>query len=369
LVTTTPTTTTSVQDLPAGHDFELVKIAEDLQKPLYLTHAGDGSGRIFVLEQDGIIRIIKEKRIIQGDPFLDIRSRVRSRGEQGLLGLAFHPNFSLNRHFYVHYSDKNGDTVISRFSATDDSNKADPDSEEIVMTHSQPYGNHNGGQIEFGPDGFLYIGLGDGGSSGDPEGNGQDSSTLLGAILRLDVEKVEPYSAPQSNPFVNTLDHRPEIWVYGLRNPWRFSFDRLTGDLYIADVGQNRWEEVDFQPADSLGGENYGWNQMEGNHCYITGCNPSTFVAPIAEYSHAEGCSVTGGYVYRGEANSKLKGVYLYGDYCSGSIWTLSKKDSGEWINKLFMETELRISSFGEDEAGEIYVLDHRGDVYWLKTS
>jgi glucose/arabinose dehydrogenase len=346
-----------------------VKIIEGLQKPLYLTHAGDGSGRIFVLEQDGVIRIVNERSIIQEIPFLDIRSKVRSRGEQGLLGLAFHPDFSLNGHFYVHYSDKKGETVISRFSVTDDPDKADSNSEEIVLTHPQPYGNHNGGQIEFGPDGYLYIGLGDGGSRGDPKDNGQNPSTLLGAILRLDVDTVEPYSSPKGNPFVNSLDHRSEIWAFGLRNPWRFSFDRLTGDLYIADVGQDSWEEIDFQLANSSGGENYGWNQMEGNHCYVERCNPSTFVAPVAEYSHSDGCSVTGGYVYRGGANNNLKGVYMYGDYCSGSIWTLLKNDSDEWANRLFMKTKLKISSFGEDEAGEIYVVDHQGYVYWLKNS
>jgi glucose/arabinose dehydrogenase len=368
LVSTNPPIT-STQELPDGEDFELVKIIEGLQKPLYLTHAGDGSGRIFVLEQDGVIRIVNERSIIQEIPFLDIRSKVRSRGEQGLLGLAFHPDFSLNGHFYVHYSDKKGETVISRFSVTDDPDKADSNSEEIVLTHPQPYGNHNGGQIEFGPDGYLYIGLGDGGSRGDPKDNGQNPSTLLGAILRLDVDTVEPYSSPKGNPFVNSLDHRSEIWAFGLRNPWRFSFDRLTGDLYIADVGQDSWEEIDFQLANSSGGENYGWNQMEGNHCYVERCNPSTFVAPVAEYSHSDGCSVTGGYVYRGGANNNLKGVYMYGDYCSGSIWTLLKNDSDEWANRLFMKTKLKISSFGEDEAGEIYVVDHQGYVYWLKNS
>lgn len=351
--------------LSDGSNYELKEIAKGFDDPLYLTHAGDGSGRLFVAEQGGVIKIIKNGWLLS-KAFLDIRQKVRSGGEQGMLGLAFHPNFSRNGYFFVHYSDVNGDTVISRFTVSKDSDVADPNSEFMVLTQDQPYRNHNGGQIVFGPDGYLYIGLGDGGSGGDPHGNGQNLATLLGKILRIDVDSAKPYAAPPTNPFVGKKG-RAEVWAYGLRNPWRFSFDRSTGDLYIADVGQNAWEEIDFQPADTKGGENYGWNQMEGNHCYTEGCDPKLYVAPVAEYSHGSGCSVTGGYIYRGKYDNGLNGVYLYGDYCSGLIWALLKTSSGEWANKLLIESGLSISSFGEDEEGEVYVVDHRGGIYWLK--
>lgn len=369
--TTIPPETVSpstVKQLPDGANYELVLIASGLDDPLYLTHAGDGSGRLFVVEQRGAIKIVKNGKLLP-KPFLDISHKVRSGGERGMLGLVFHPNFSKNGRFFVHYSDLNGDTVISRFTVSADPDLADPNSEVIVLTQDQPYSNHNGGQIAFGPDGYLYIGLGDGGSAGDPQGNGQSLSTLLGKILRIDVDGAQPYALPLTTPFISSQNARPEIWAYGLRNPWRFSFDRLTGDFYIADVGQDAWEEIDFQPANSTGGENYGWNQMEGNHCYIVGCNPAKYVKPVAEYrTHVDGrCSVTGGYAYRGRYDNGLNGVYLYGDYCSGFIWALLQITPGEWADKLLLRTNLRISSFGEDEAGEIYVVDHGGSVYWLK--
>jgi glucose/arabinose dehydrogenase len=283
------------------------------------------------------------------------------------LGLAFHPDYPENGFFYVHYSDLNGDTVISRFKASIDPDKADMKSEEVLLTLKQPFAYHNGGQIAFGPDGYLYIGLGDGGSGGDRMGNGQDPSTFLGSILRINVDEDLPYTIPQGNPFINSPPARPEVWAFGLRNPWRFSFDRETGDLYIADVGQNKWEEINYQPGNSEGGENYGWNQLEGDHCYAGGCTPENFVAPIAEYSHSDGCSITGGYLYRGALNKNLVGTYLYGDYCSGNIWTLLRSGGGGWVNEVWLETSLAISSFGEDEAKEIYVIDHGGGIYMVK--
>jgi glucose/arabinose dehydrogenase len=365
--TTTPPQTIVQRMLPDGEDYELEKTADGYNKPLYLTHAGDGSDRIFIVEQRGVIWILdKDRRQIE-TPYLDISARVRSGGEQGLLGLAFHPQYRENGLFYVHYSDKKGDTVISRFKVSENPDRANGDSEEIIMTAEQPYSNHNGGQIAFGPDGYLYIGLGDGGSGGDPLGNGQNTDTLLGAILRIDVDGENTYNIPAGNPFKEPENGRPEIWTFGLRNPWRFSFDRLTGDLYIGDVGQNQWEEINHQDADNPGGENYGWNQMEGSHCYKAGCASVAYTPPVAEYSHREGCSVTGGYVYRGAIAQNLDGIYIYGDYCSGRIWTLQRLETGQWESKTWLDTSFAISSFGEDGAGEIYVIDHGGGVYRIK--
>lgn len=349
--------------------YTLEEVFNGLDKPVYLTHSGDGSDRFYILEQRGVIRVLQvgtsQKKI-----FLDIEDRVGSGGsEQGLLGMAFHPEYNDNGYFFVHYTDTEGDTVISRFKAVD-SDTADPRSERKILTANQPYSNHNGGQILFGPDGFLYIGLGDGGLAADPHGNAQNMKTFLGKILRIDINTDERYIIPMDNPFVNNAEVKPEIWAYGLRNPWRFSFDRLTGELYIADVGQNNWEEIDFEPADSTGGANYGWNKMEGTHCFIPLCNSEAFIPPIFEYSHEEGaCSVTGGYVYRGSMNNQLFGAYVYGDYCSGDIWALKRSSDGNWSNNLLLSTDLRISSFGEDESGELYVVDHRGAVYLLSRS
>ncbi len=325
---TSPPVVTIETKPPESDDYYLEKVSDGYSKPLYLTHSGDGTDRIFIVEQRGVIWILDRDRIQIEAPFLDISDRVRNRGEQGLLGLAFHPLYRENGHFFLHYSSNNGDTVISRFTVSEDPNIAEADSEEILLTEEQPYANHNGGQIAFGPDGDLYIGLGDGGSGGDPLGNGQNTNTLLGAILRIDLDEGYPYSIPDSNPFKDTDKGRPEIWAYGLRNPWRFSFDSLTGDLYIGDVGQNQWEEINYQPANSEGGENYGWNPMEGNHCYRSGCGPEAYIPPVAEYGHKDGCSVTGGYVYRGSLDPNLRGFYLYGDYCSGRICSLRKSES-----------------------------------------
>lgn len=342
-------------------------IADNFQLPIYATHAGDGSGRLFVVEQRGVVWIVKEGKR-QRRPFLDISARVSRRSsEQGMLGMAFHPHYSENGYVFVHYTDRKGHTLVQRLVMSADPNRADSHNPATLLAHQQPYRNHNGGQITFGQDGYLYIGLGDGGLAGDPQGNGQNLSTLLGAILRVDVEHPTSFIAPPDNPFVTNDLAAPEIWVYGLRNPWRFSFDRLTGDLYIGDVGQDDWEEIDIQLAGSGGGENYGWGHMEGAHCYQKNCDHSAYVAPIVEYHHSEGgCSVTGGYVYRGEKLKGLQGVYLYGDYCSGLIWALRQTGAGEWRSRLFIESSLKISSFGEDEAGEVYVVDHGGQIFRL---
>ena len=302
-------------------------------------------------------------------PFLDIRARVGSSGsEQGLLGLAFHPDYTKNGYFFVNYTDRSGDTVIARYRVSADPSLADPSTEVRLLEVQQPYGNHNGGDLAFGPDGYLYISLGDGGSGGDPRNFGQSVDTLLGKLLRIDVSEVDGYSIPAGNPFVNG-GGRPEIWAYGLRNPWRISFDQLTGDLYIADVGQNSWEEVNFQPAGSPGGENYGWNTMEGFHCFqSSACDQSGLTLPVIEYAlHVQGdCAVTGGYVYRGHSLPAWQGIYVYGDYCSGRVWGLFQNPTGVWENGLLFETGARITSFGQDEDGEIYLVNHRGSVYQL---
>jgi glucose/arabinose dehydrogenase len=375
--TETPSATPTpdrVSSFPDPQAYAWVKVTGGLTRPLGLEHSGDGSGRLFVLEQDGTIRLVKDGEILQ-NPFLDIRDRVgSSANEQGLLGLAFHPGYPMNGFFFVNYTDRNGDTVIARYRVSSDPDRADPTTERRLLEIAQPYSNHNGGVTTFGPDGYLYLGLGDGGSGGDPQGNGQSLETLLGKVLRLDVDAglasdEEPfYVIPPDNPFAGG-GGRAEIWAYGLRNPWRFSFDQLTGDLYIADVGQNSYEEVNFQPADSTGGENYGWNIMEGFTCYQNAnCDQSQLVLPIHVYpTRVDGnCSVTGGYVYRGSLQEWL-GVYLYGDYCTGRVWGLLPGSSGEWENRLLFETGTSLTSFGLDEDGELYLVSRNGDVYRLE--
>jgi glucose/arabinose dehydrogenase len=278
--------------------------------------------------------------------------------------MAFHPNFAENGLFFVNYTDSNGDTQVVRYSVSaNDPNQADPSSAVTILSAQQPFWNHNGGHLAFGPDGYLYIGLGDGGSAGDPQGNGQNPRALLGKMLRIDVNGDAPYSVPEDNPFVNDPNYAPEIWALGFRNPWRYSFDRATGDLYIADVGQDEWEEVNFQPANSPGGENYGWNIYEGSHPYSGQTATENLVMPIAEYNHSQGISISGGYVYRGEAIPDLQGVYLYGDWGSGRIWTAYRDENGAWQATQFMETGSAISSFGEDEQGELYLVDYSGRV------
>ncbi len=341
-------------------------------QPVAITHAADGSSRIFVVQQSGQIRIISNGAVLP-TPFLDISARISTGGERGLLGLAFAPGYAGNGRFYVNYTNTAGSTVIARYTR----NAANPDladagSEQIVITIAQPFANHNGGQLAFGQDGFLYIGMGDGGSGGDPGNRAQNPNDLLGKLLRLNVEGGTPatYTVPANNPFVGQAGFRPEIWALGLRNPWRFSFDRQTGDLYLADVGQNAWEEVNFQLATSPGGENYGWRLMEGNHCFnpSTNCPMAGLTIPVAEYSHSLGCSVTGGYVYRGTVYPRMQGLYFYGDFCSGRIWSLSGLP-GAFQNNLLLDTAISISSFGEDEAGNLYVADYGGAIYSLVDS
>jgi glucose/arabinose dehydrogenase len=345
----------------------LQQVVAGLEQPTYLTHAGDGSGLLYITEQPGRIRVLRDGALIDA-PFLDITERVGDNAnEQGLLSVAFAPDFAQSRKLYVNYTNTSGDTVVSGFIASADGLTADPGSEWQVIEIAQPYANHNGGQLEFGPDGMLYIGMGDGGSQGDPANRAQNVSDLLGKILRLDVSKssaAEPYVAPADNPSFGP-DGRPELWAIGLRNPWRFSFDRATGDMFIADVGQNAVEEVNFQPATSAGGENYGWNLREGFEEY-SGERLDTLTDPIWQYEHgANGCSVTGGYVYRGAALPSLIGAYVYGDYCSGKIWTL-RQENGAWVNDELFSTDYSITSFGEDADGELYVLDRGGAIYKL---
>jgi glucose/arabinose dehydrogenase len=336
--------------------------AGGLAQPVQVTHAGDGSGTLYVVEQGGRIRTLKDGAV-GVVPFLDISARVVAGGEQGLLGVAFPPGYATKGTFYVDYTrGEDGATVVARYRVTQNPDVADPASEEVLLIIDQPFGNHNGGQIAFGPDGFLYIGMGDGGSGGDPLGNAQNPETLLGKMLRIDVEGgAFPYAVPPGNPFVGTTGVHGEIWALGLRNPWRFSFDRGTGDLYIGDVGQGSFEEVDFQPASSAGGENYGWNVLEGNQCFGgTACNPLDFVPPVGVYDHEQGCAVTGGAVYRGGAYPGMEGIYFYADFCSGRVWGLSR-DGSAWRNSLLLTVPFSVSSFGEDEAGNLFATDYNG--------
>ena len=281
--------------------------------------------------------------------------------EQGLLGIALHPNYAENGLFFVNYTKTNGDTIISRFQASAERTSADPAGEKVLLTVDQPYANHNGGSMAFGPDGYLYLGLGDGGSGGDPLGNGQKLTTLLGKVLRLDVDQGDTYAIPPDNPFGDGQKGRAEIWAYGLRNPWRFSFDRATGELYIGDVGQNQWEEIDYLPAGSAGGQNFGWNYREGANPY-QGEPPAglVLVEPVAQYQHPEGCSVTGGFVYRGQELPEFNGIYLYGDYCTGRVWGLLRLADGSWKNQVLFDSGAFVTSFGEDRSGELYLLDQR---------
>jgi glucose/arabinose dehydrogenase len=347
-----------------GQNIRLTAIATGLDMPVALTHAGDA--RLFITLQRGRVVVYDGTRVLP-TPFLDVSSLVSCCNERGLLSVAFHPKYASNGFFYVDYTRADGDIVIARYHVSSDPNVADPSSAKVLLVfeHSQ-FGNHNGGQLQFGPDGYLYIGIGDGGSFGDPNNRAQNLLDPLGKILRIDPDAASPY-IPVSNPFVSRSGGaRGDIWAYGLRNPWRFSFDRETGDLWIADVGQDRYEEVDFQPATSIGGENYGWRRMEGFHCYnpATNCGDPSFVMPVLEYSHDDGsCSITGGYRYRGVKMPSMRGAYFYGDYCSGKIWTATQAADG-WAASLLMDTTMNISSFGQDMNGELYVLDLGGSVF-----
>lgn len=338
------------------------------ERPLALEHARDDSGRLFVVEQSGKIYVLSDTEATEAELFLDISHRVDDRGnEMGLLGLAFHPDFAQNGYFFVNYTDRD-ETVIARFSLEDNLETADPNSEEQLLTIEQPFTNHNGGQLAFGPDGYLYIATGDGGSSGDPHGHAQNRQTLLGNILRIDVDNHDEqmnYAIPADNPYIdNTRGFREEIFAYGLRNPWRFSFDEPTGRLWVADVGQNRVEEINIITK----GKNYGWNIMEGSLCYDpeTECETYGLEIPIHEYPHSIGRSITGGYVYRGNNHPELEGTYIYGDFVSGIIWALHYDGESDPDNTTLAETNLQISSFGVSEDNELYLTAFNGKIYRL---
>ncbi len=360
----------SVSAFPDPSSYQWVPVASGLFEPTDIQFPDDGSGRMFVVEQPGRIRIVQNGQVLS-PPFLDISAEVGSTGsEQGLLGLAFHPKFSENPYVYVYYTDTSGTIVIARFAAN--GNQADPSTEKVLLRIEKQFANHNGGSVVFGPDGYLYLGVGDGGSEGDPLGNGQNTDVLLGKILRIDVNHGDLFSVPADNPFARG-GGRPEIWEYGLRNPWRISFDRLTGDLYIADVGQDLWEEVDFIAAGSPGGGNFGWNYREGMHPYSHATPPAglNLIDPVTEYSHAEGgCALTGGYVYRGSM-PEWQGIYLYGDFCSGLIWGLTRSGGGAatatWGSRLLFHTSAHITTFGQDQSGEVYFADRGGTIYKLQ--
>lgn len=359
---------------PADSDYEAVRLYTGLSDPVDLQSPAGDTARVFIVEKTGTIRIAKSGTLLPR-PFLDVSSLVSSDGEQGLLGLAFHPQYATNGRFFVHYTDLAGDTRLVSYNVSSDPDSADP-AQTPILSVDQPYSNHNGGQIAFGPDGYLYMALGDGGSGGDPHGNGQSLMTLLGKILRLDVDGGSPYVVPPTNPFVGRADARGEIWSYGLRNPWRFAFDRTTGAMWIGDVGQDDWEEIDVEPA-GTGGRNYGWNRMEGAHCYPPGtaCDTTGLVRPLLEYEHGSGCSVTGGVVYRGSELPELAGTYFYGDYCTGLLRSARLGLSGtvetrDWTGALRRangEPMRQLTAFGLDGKGELYIVLLYGEVYRLQ--
>ena len=359
--------TTSPGPNPAG--VGLQEVASGLGFPLFLTSPPGDNARLFVVEKTGRIRIVRNGSLLS-KPFLDVSSKVSNGSEQGLLGLAFHPGYASNGRFVINYTDGSGDTRISVFQVSANPDVADPASEQVILTVDQPYSNHNGGMVAFGPDGKLYLGMGDGGSGGDPQGNGQNRNALLGKILRVEVSATGQLSVPSDNPFVGQSGIRPEIWSYGVRNPWRFSFDRQTRDFYMADVGQNAREEIDLSTSATQFGRglNYGWNRMEGTACYSpsSGCNQSGLTLPVLDYGHSDGCSVTGGYVYRGQDVPALSGLYFYADYCEGWVRSFrwngnAAADQREWAA---LKPGGQISSFGEDARGELYVMTAGGKVF-----
>jgi glucose/arabinose dehydrogenase len=353
--------------LPQGFELQAVEIAGNLEEPIYLT-SPPGDARLFIVEQRGTIRIIDNGQLLT-TPFLDIRGRVTAGGERGLLSVAFHPEYADNGYFYVNYTGDGGATRVERYSVSSNPNVAGPSSAHLILTVAQPEPNHNGGLLKFGPDGMLFIGMGDGGGGGDPDDNGQDPGTLLGALLRIDVDGADPYAIPADNPYVGVAGARPEIWAIGLRNPWRFSFDRTDAMLYLADVGQNVIEEINAVPAEDAG-INYGWNVMEGSECFEpqNGCDPAGLTLPVHEYTTDDGCAVTGGYVYRGAAIPDLQGIYFHGDYCSGQVSSF-RLVSG--VATQHRDWELgslgSVASFGEDASGELYILDRGGRVFRLE--
>jgi glucose/arabinose dehydrogenase len=349
---------------PTVGTIHLEQVSGSFRSPVYVT-SPPGDARLFVVEQAGRIKVVKDGRTLP-EPFLDISSRVRSGGEQGLLSMAFHPEYRSNGWFYVNFTDRSGDTRVERFKVSANADVADPASSLLIIGIDQPYSNHNGGLVMFGLDGMLYIGMGDGGSGGDPRGNGQNRNALLGKMLRINVNRTEPYSIPQGNPYANGAGGKPEVWAIGLRNPWRFAFDRPTGLLYIADVGQNQFEEIDVEPA-SKAGINYGWNIMEGDNCYnSSSCDRDGLTMPKVSFSHAGGaCSVTGGFVYRGARVPAIAGHYFYSDYCAGWLKSFRMQngavtDRRDWT----MENIGHIVSFGEDTRGELLIVSEGGKVF-----
>ncbi|HUP00440.1 MAG TPA: PQQ-dependent sugar dehydrogenase [Gemmatimonadota bacterium] len=341
-------------------------IATGLDFPVHLT-APEGDPRLFVVEKGGRVLVVENGQVLP-DPFLDVTALVSRGSEQGLLSIALHPDFASSGRFFVDYTDTAGDTRVVEYRVSGDPNRADAAPVRTILTVAQPFSNHNGGLIVFGPDGMLYVGLGDGGSGGDPQGHGQNLGTLLGSILRLDIDGVEPYAVPPDNPFVNQAGARGEIWAYGLRNPWRFAFDREIGDLYIADVGQNAIEEINAVDG-AGGGLNYGWNVMEGSRCFEPreDCDTEGLTLPVLEYSHDQGCSVTGGHVYRGDALPSLEGLYFYSDFCSGFVRSFRLSGGEATDPRRWSEIEppqSSVTSFGEDSDGELYILTAEGGVF-----
>jgi glucose/arabinose dehydrogenase len=358
-----------------GAMIRLEAVAQDLERPLFLTSPPGDASRLFIVEQGGRVMLWKDGAVL-GTPFLDLSSLIgSSSGERGLLGMAFHPEYESNGIFFVNYTDGVGDTAVALYCAfADDPDRGDPDTARILLTIPQPFGNHNGGMIAFGPDGYLYIASGDGGSGNDPEDNGQNLETLLGKILRIDVDSGTPYGVPEDNPFAGASGTRGEIWAYGVRNPWRFSFDRATGDLWMGDVGQNALEEINFQSSDSSGGENYGWRNREGNLCRPgeSDCSLPDAVEPLHVYSNVGSQSVTGGYVYRGASVPALAGNYFFADFVSGRVYALVREPGGNV--SVTDETESlqtgggsfsSVASFGEDGVGELYIVDYGAGVVY----
>jgi glucose/arabinose dehydrogenase len=362
------------KDVKGGGGYQVENAFPNLsfKRPVDLQHSGDNTNRLFVVEQAGLIYFFSNSREVDSkNVFLDLKSKVKDRGnEEGLLGLAFHPNYKSNGYFYVNYTAANPNrTVISRFKVSDaNKNEANSNSEQVILEITQPYGNHNGGQLAFGSDGYLYIAVGDGGSGGDPLGHGQNLTTMLGSILRIDIDNKangKEYAIPADNPFAkNTNDYREEIYAYGLRNPWRFSFDKETGSLWTGDVGQDLYEEINIL----VKGGNYGWNIMEGMHCFKppAGCDTSGLILPVWEYGRKEGISVTGGFVYRGKTMAGLIGKYIYGDFGSGNIWALDVSNKNKPFSALLLKTKLNIASFGTDQNNELYICSFDGKIYRL---
>ncbi len=348
---------------PAPEGLTLTPFVDSLELPVFITPVLGSNDKFFVLEKVGRVRLVENGKV-QEQSVLDIGNLVSTGNEQGLLGIAVHPNYQSNGYIFINYTDEAGDSQIVRYQVSN--NVADPNSAKTILSVDQPHSNHNAGMLTFGPDGYLYIVMGDGGSGGDPYGLGQDMTSLLGKMLRIDVDNGDPYSVPDDNPFVGQEGVRPEIWTVGWRNPWRFSFDRDTGDMWLGDVGQNKFEEISFQAAEQ-GGGNYGWRCKEATHEFdiSENCDDKDFIDPVLEYDHSQGASVTGGYVYRGSAITDLQGRYVYGDFTSGKIWFASQTDNG-WATTEWQDTNLNISSFGEDAAGELFVIDYSGTIYKL---